>query len=398
MIDAPAHSDCGPSSLSRRMKCPGSRNAERGLPDRVSKDAAEGTVFHEVAAMCLEFGLEPDDFLDREFEADGYTFTFDEDFARHMRPGLDRVAEMLSDCDVFGFETRVDISAFTEPGQFGTTDVWGISRRKRIIKIHDWKYGEGVGVVAEENVQAVAYALGIWDDIGWKVLGNADDVTVEIVIDQMRRPNSGGRWVVPLARCFLIAEEIKKAVERTNDPNAPRIPGIEQCFFCKAKGRCAELAAFNLKLMGMKFEDLSGDGELRPPEVRDMTPDEIAQVIINRPLWSAWHQAVHEFALGQIMAGKELPGLKAVPGRAGHRIWTDEGKVEHMLKRVLGDKAFARKLVSPAQAEKLLGKEDAEDLSIWWTQRQNKPSLVSVEDDREPLPSNASKFDNLGDE
>src|SRR5688500_2727457 len=89
VVDAPAHSDCGPSSLSRRMKCPGSRNAERGLPDRVSKDAAEGTVFHEVAAMCLEFGLEPDDFLDREFEADGYTFTFDEDFARHMRPGLD---------------------------------------------------------------------------------------------------------------------------------------------------------------------------------------------------------------------------------------------------------------------------------------------------------------------
>lgn len=394
MIDQPAHSDCGPSSLERRILCPGSRNAERGLPETASGYAAEGTVFHEVAAMCLEFGLEPDDFLDKEFEADGYTFTFDESFAHHMRPGIDRVREMLADCEHSGHETRVDISPWTEPGQFGTTDNWGVSVEKRTIKVHDWKYGEGVGVEAEGNVQAVAYALGIWNDVGWLLLGDQEDVKVEIVVDQMRRPEGGGRWKTTLAECLRIGEEIREAVARTADPQAPRVAGLKQCFFCKAKGRCSELAAFNLAQAAMKFDDLMKE-DLPPPNIRDMTPEEISSVVRNAPLWSVWIKAVHETALGMVMQGHTIPNLKAVPGRRGHRIWMNETVAERSLKQRLGEQAYARKLVSPAQAEKLLGSDDILEFEVLWTQRESKPSLVIDTDPREALESHPAKFDNL---
>lgn len=399
MIDAPAHSDCGPSSLERRILCPGSRNAERGLPEINTSYAAEGTVFHEVAAMCLEFGLEPDDFLDKEFEADGFTFTFDESFARHMRPGVERVRDMMIGADYWGHETRVDISSFTQPGQFGTTDNWAIFVKRRLIKIHDWKYGEGVGVEAENNWQGIAYALGIWNDVGWMALGNPDGVTVEITLDQMRRPDGGGVWTVPLEELLgKAAPAIQQAVELTERPDAPRHAGLKQCFFCKAKGRCPELARFNLEQAAMKFEDLENEdfAPIVPP--KELTHEQIANIILNRSLWSVWMQAVHERALGLCMAGDAPPRLKAVPGRAGHRIWLNPETAERVLVKKVGDKAYERKLVSPAKAEKVLGEADLEDVSILWTQRDTRPSLVAIEDAREALPTHASKFDNLDGE
>lgn len=398
----PAHSDCGPSALKRRMECPGSRNAERGLPDRASYDAAEGSVFHEVAALCLMFGLEPDDFLDQEFEQDGYTFTFDESFAQHMRPGLDRVRELVTGADQTFIEQRVDISPWTEPGQFGTTDVAAVFFDKKLIRCHDWKYGEGVGVEAEGNVQASAYVLGVWNELG---IEDPEGWTVEIIIDQMRRPEGGGVWHTDMVNILLIGEDIRRAVEATRDPNAPRHAGFDQCFFCKAKGRCAELARFNMEQAAMKFEDLDSfdaqadalgfEPELTPPVVADLTPDQISRIVRNAPLWSMWLRSVHEVALEQLLQGHTIPGLKAVPGRAGHRIWLKPEDAERVLKKRLGEDAYTRKLISPAQVEKQLGKAAAAEYEILWTQRDTKPSLVADTDDREAVEPHTAKFENL---
>lgn len=392
----PAHSDCGPSSLYRRIACPGSRNAERGLPDISSGYAAEGTVFHEIAALCLEFGLEPDDFLDFSLEADGHTFVWDESFAKHLRPGIERVHALLADCDAFGFERRVDISSFTEPGQFGTTDVWGVNLRQKRIKIHDWKYGEGVAVDPEGDWQTIAYALGIWSNI--ICFNTTEGVTVEIVIDQMRRPEGGGRWIVPLDELINVyAPQIKAAVAATHKPNAPRHAGVEQCMFCKAKGRCPELARHNLELVGMKFDALDSTDPIELPPLSELTPEQISAIIRNKRLWSLWMNAVHETAIQNALQGNPPPGLKAVPGRAGHRLWVNEEAAKRQLEGFLGEFAYERKLVSPAKAEKKLTKAQAEDISILWTQRETKPSLVPIDDPRETVEPHSAKFEVMED-
>lgn len=386
------HSDCSPSSLKRRIACPGSRNAERGRPDRPSSYAAEGTVFHEVVALCLEFGLEADDFLDKQFEIEGFKFTFDETFARHARPALDRVREMMIDCDHVWIEQRVNIGDFTEEGQFGTLDVGGVNIKRRIIRLHDWKYGEGVGVEAEGNWQAIAYVLGLWNDFVWKMLGSSKDVRVEIIIDMPRRPEQAQAWNTTLDHLLTFVPTLIDAIKRTNDVDAPRHAGIEQCFFCKARGACAELARFNLEQAALKFEDM----DRAPPQVRDLTDEEVANVIRNAPLWSVWMRGVHENTLQRILQGEgPTKFLKAVPGRAGHRYWIDEEIAERKLIKKLGRDAYQRKLVSPAMAEKKLSAADASDLSVLWKQRENKPSLVSVEDPRGAIKEWAAGFENL---
>lgn len=396
MTETILHSDCSPSSLKRRIECPGSRNAERGRPDRTSIYAAEGSVFHDVIAMCLEFGLEADDFLDREFVVDNYRFTFDETFARHARPALIRVREMLVDCDHVFIEQRVDISGFTEPGQFGTLDVGGVNLRRRIIRLHDWKYGEGVGVEAEGNWQIIAYVLGLWDTFLWKMLGTMTDVKVEIIVDSPRRPEQQQQWETTLTHLMTYVPTILDAIKRTNDPDAPRHAGLEWCFFCKARGSCAELARFNMQTAALKFEEMAAE----VPAAGDLTDEQVAAIIRNAPLWSVWLRGVHEYALQQVLQGQgPVKFLKAVPGRAGHRYWTDEDKAERELVKRLGRDAFQMKLVSPAKAEAKLGKKQASDLSVLWDQRETKPSLVPIEDARDPiLPWSAAFEDNSEEE
>lgn len=298
---------------------------------------------------------------------------------------------MMIDCDHVWIEQRVSIEAFTEPGQFGTLDVGGINVRSRIIRLHDWKYGEGIGVEAEGNWQAIAYVLGLWDNFGWRLLGSSTGVTVEIVIDQPRRPPTDKqRWSTTLDHLLTYVPTMLDAIRRTNDANAPRHAGLEWCFFCKARGSCAELAQFNLEQAALKFEDM----DTPPPSIRDLTEEEIAKIVRNAPLWSTWMRGVHESALQSVLQGHLTTYLKAVPGRAGHRYWTNEVAAERALVKSLGKDAYQRKLLSPAMAEKKLGVKAA-DLAVLWKQRESKPSLVPVTDEREGILPWASAFENL---
>lgn len=53
-----AHAELSPSSAARWMTCPGSVAACRGIPDKGSSYADEGTAAHHIAAECLESGAD----------------------------------------------------------------------------------------------------------------------------------------------------------------------------------------------------------------------------------------------------------------------------------------------------------------------------------------------------
>ena len=66
-----AHSEVGASSASRWMTCPASVKASRGIENKSSKYAAEGTCAHELADYCLTNDLEAIHGIGLEFE--GFT-------------------------------------------------------------------------------------------------------------------------------------------------------------------------------------------------------------------------------------------------------------------------------------------------------------------------------------
>ena len=195
-----AHSSRGPSGASRWRRCPGSVNAEKGLPDKAGREAAEGTLFHEFAALCVEFGFQPEDFgSGTVYAVDGHRIEFDEEMARSMHDGLDLINEIVEPGDTVLVEQRVDISAWCGPGQVGTCDV-AIFKRDHIF-IFDWKYGKGIPVSPVKNDQIYLYCLGVWNDHGKAMFKNVDpnEIKVTFIIEQPRAPGGGGAWDTTMA-------------------------------------------------------------------------------------------------------------------------------------------------------------------------------------------------------
>lgn len=409
-----AHSERGPSSAARWRKCPGSVRLSRGLPDNAGIDAAHGTVFHEFAAICLELGLDPQGFVGVTHEVKGHgKIVFDQAMADHMLFGLDMLWS-LADAPgaVMMVEQRVSLEDWVGKGEFGTTDCAIIDVFNWRLVVFDWKYGAGVPVDPQDNDQAILYALGTWSTFASEffeqaVMGRGgnpndpweDDIEVMIVIEQPRADGGGGVWRTTMGHILAEGEKIRRDAKRTEDPDAPLVPGTKQCQFCKAASfnRCTERPKFLLKLAGADFDDLESDFEVNAaPMVHSLsaiTPVQRSQLLLHRPMFDKLFDDLHAAAYHDAEAGRPIPGMKLVPGRAGARKWKDEDKAEIVLKHDFGDEAFTRKLLSPTSVEEMVGKRKfKERFGRIVTQSESKPILVPDTDKRQALPSAQDDF------
>lgn len=414
--DLDLHSSLGPSSAHRYRRCPGSVALEATLPNEAGMEAAQGTVFHYFAALCLEFGLDPEVFIGATHEVEGHgVLTFTPEMSTKMQPGLDYIRALMEPGDIVIVERRVDLSPWLGPNQFGTTDCAIISLTKWRIIVFDWKWGAGVPVVPEENDQGILYGLGVWNSIAYDLLmpkvspadedQAIDDLEVQIIIEQPRAPGGGGMWPTTMGLLLKRGEQIKRDADRTRDPNAPRIPGTKQCQFCMGarKNVCEEHAAFMLAMFDTKMEQLEDqfeDGDelaLR----RALSPKARSQVLLHKGMIEKWLDRLHADAYADAEQGRPVPGMKLVEGRRSPRSWIAENKAAVILSKdkAVGD-PYTHKLLSPAQVEDIVGKalyrKRYEALAALG---DAKPQLVSDEDDREARANREERFNAaLGDD
>ncbi len=368
------------------MRCPGSVQMSQKVQERRdSAAAAEGTVAHHVMEMCLEFGFEPEDFIGQEITADGFTFEVDGEMADHLRPGIEWVRERPGRLLV---EKQVDLGRWM-PGQFGTLDIGIIA--PDLITIRDLKYGAGVPVQPERHEPTMAYALALWDNVA-RHESEATDFL--IVIDQPRNDEGGGEWRTTLDELLAFGEELKAAFAVASGEDPPLHAGEKQCMFCDAKGFCPEYARWSLEQFDMVLDDLDDD-PLTPGDADKFGPERRAAVARNYDLLKKWLDSVHGHVLNDALAGVPTPGLKAVKGRRGPRKWIDARSAEQKLLPLLGEEAMnPPTLKSPTQIEKLLPKEQHEDIERLWVQDEGKPSLAP-EDSPKPAINRADMLDDL---
>lgn len=393
------HSHLGPSGWDGFVRCPGKPNAEKGLPDTAGYEAAEGTIFHELAADCLEFGLEPEDFKKGRFLQDGFEIAYDDEMRRSARDGLDFIRSLEADPDVTMFvETRVDISPWTLPGQFGTADVILVNIKERWVIVFDWKYGKEP-VYAALTYQPWGYALGGWQTLFGELFEwDATDIKVTIIIEQPRVPGAGGSFDTTMQRVLEFGQHVKRQAVLTTSPTAPRIPGEKQCRWCRARASCAELAEWHLENIGSEFDDLDGDpDEFELP--KEITPERRSFLLKISPMISQWMEALHTSAYRDATLGNPTPGLKLVEGRApARKIHPNHAhKYEQKLKRLIGDKAYhPPEILSPAQAEKTLGRKVYnEELDRFVDHGVKGTQLVPEEDGRPAYKAAIDEFDVL---
>lgn len=410
-----AHARIGPSAFSRVIRCPGSVKLTENLPYRTNRAAAEGTVLHDIAAYCLEFGFEPSDFHGQVHTVDGFTFTIGEDEGELdpscMQEGLDWLREQPG---ILFVETRVSLDPWL-PGQFGTLDVMIWDPATGRLTIYDWKFGQGVPVKALENEQAQGYALGGVETL---LPAGADVKEVHIIIEQPRH-DEGGRyddpWITTIDQLMTFGDVLKATWDEVHAEN-PRISaGRKQCHFCDAKEQpgangnlsgCSTHDAWVLTVFGVdQLEDLDEQIATGSPIKLpvDVTPERRAHIVKNADLVKKFLTKMHEDSLDAARFGTPDPGMTTDIGRRGARKWTDKEKAELLLRKALRDDAFNRKLKSPAEAEKSLKPKKGKpgDPDTWAalgeliTQEPGKLILVEASEARPGIPPITDQLDDL---
>ena len=364
-----AHAKLGASNAHRWMACPGSVAAEDGLPDQSSPFALEGTEAHDLGEKALgDCGV-----------LDTYP---NSEMAEFVRVYVDYVKQWADYCDDFAVEQRVDYGDWV-PGGFGTADA--IVLRGQTLHVIDLKYGMGVRVDAEENPQGMLYALGAY--AMYSMVTDIEDVVISIV---QPRLDHISEWKINTRALLKWAELAKQRAEATLEPDAPRLPGEKQCRFCKAKATCEALLKHTEEALLTRFDDLDN-----MPKANTLTEQQMRVALDAKPLIEGWLGAIEKLVRDRLDDGDEFPGYKLVEGRS-NRKWADEREAEAKLIAMLNDKAFTKpKIISPAQAEKALGKTRAVEIRDLIVKPQGAPTLAPESDKRPAIGVSETDFGDL---
>lgn len=375
------HAILGASKAHRWMTCPASIQLEATFPEQTSFYAAEGTAAHALAEMSLLSQRPPESYIGVEVEG----FVVDEDMATHVANYVDFCNS--EDADETHVELRVDYSLWAAGG-FGTADF--VSIKDGVLHVIDLKYGQGLKVRANKNEQLMLYGLGAAEMFSDQV----DTVRMTIVQPRLDHVDTYSMRAKDL---FTWAEDVvKPAAIRTFSPDAEFNPNKKACHFCKAKPTCRALAKHNYELTLSSFDNLEDPLLVQIPHT--INAEELGNLLPKMDALIGWAQGVQKHAHKLLLDGGILPNYKLVSGR-GQRKWMAADVAEEALISMVGDDAYQSKLISPAQAEKLLGKARSLEISSLWHKPEGRPTLAPDTDPRPAvMPDNINYFSELTQE
>lgn len=373
------HAKLSPSAAHRWLVCPASVKEAANTVSSDSQASREGTATHEVMQRWLETDVAP-----KVGDALSNGLVVTEKMLDIAAKAVEWVAHYLSGKRRHSMmcEEKVEIGPFfgLDAGiYYGTTDVLILADNELVVL--DLKAGY-VSVQAEENVQLLSYAVGASEEMGWMF----DTVRMVIVQPQDGEPKE---WVLSKADLIARCERLKPKVHLALSEDAPYVPTEEGCRYCPAAGVCKALQEQSLALAQREFSDVDSF-------VNHLTPEELSLILAKADLIEASVKAAREHALKLLQTGQPVPGWKMVAGRK-NRIWKEgaEGFVTSTLE-VLGyspDQIAPRKLLSPAQVEKLLKNKEA--VAGFITTPEGAPVLAPESDKRPALA--AQVFDSIPD-
>lgn len=360
------HAKLSASGSERWLNCPGSVKACEGYPNKSSTFAQEGTLAHELADRCLKQNKDADQYIGKPI----LYSKIESDMARYVQEYLDYVRSFETKNTQLLTEERVDFSNIVPKG-FGTMDAAVINYQTSTCHIFDLKYGQGIKVDAENNTQAQLYALGLLNELDF--IGDIDKFVLHIV---QPRVNHFDDWEVSTIDLKLFGEYAKQRAELALSKDAPIIPGDKQCQWCLAKADCEALAKHTEQIIASEFENLDQQDQL---ETIFLTDERKKLILDNKSLIESFLKAVEKDVFDRLIEGEQFAGYKLVEGRSV-RQWKDGAEL--LLVNKLGDDAYDKKLIGITAAQKLIGKDEVDQLTI---KPQGKTTLVPESDKRKAI-------------
>lgn len=380
-----AHSKFGASAASRWTVCTASVSLiEQCPPLPTSQYAAEGTAAHALAETVLRNKPGPNAFwyIKREHEVKDFPkdFKITEEMAEHVQSYVDYVRNHVNELKgELLIEHRFHLKHI-HPDFFGTCDAVVLQPFGE-LHVFDFKYGAGIAVEVEDNKQMQFYALGALE------LGDFTKVVLHVCQPRADHKDGGFRkWeTTPEALVefgkFLRAKAIEAASEK-----AKFEPG-DHCKWCAGAAVCPAIAKRAIATAQSDFTRM----EPTLPEPKMLTTDQVAKVIQYRKMIEAWFDSVEEYAFNALMRGEKIEGTKLVSGRSS-REWIDDQVAEETLCRILGERAYQKKLLSVSQAEKVAGKDSIVGL---FQVVSGRPTIAPLSDRRKELASAKDAFEKI---
>lgn len=371
-----AHALLSASGAHRWLVCTPSAKLEEGFPDTTSEAAREGTLAHELAELKARHYFYTPDFGKKKYTTRANKLKKEDlrkdEMERYTDEYLDYLkvtALNLNTAPYVAIEQKLDLGNWIPEG-FGTADcvmVYG-----NTVHVFDFKYGKGVQVDAEQNPQMLLYALGAY--AAYKMLYPIEQICMTIV---QPRIDHVSEWTCTLEELLSFGEKVKERAALAIEGKGEYHPDEKACRFCRAKAQCRARSDFNVK----KAFNI---GEM-PPLI---SAEEAGKRLLELQDIVKYQKDLQEWALSECLAGKDVPGWKAVEGRSV-RDWSDmDAAFDKLIKSemTMEEMLYEKKPLTLAQVEKLIGKKDFQDaVGEFVVKKSGKPALVKESDKREAI-------------
>jgi len=333
------------SAASRWIACPASARLSALMPYVEGGEAAKiGTAIHALAETCFQLDSDPMKSVGTVVE--GITMTEENcEFALEHLKAIWAIEDELGE----GCVTVEKFLPYQDTKKVkvgGTTDVIGISKEKRKLIIADLKTGRGY--VDADNDQLRLYGLAALEDE--QLYQDIDIVELWII-----QPHHGEVRKHTMTTQALVDWEhyvLVPAIENALNPMVQPVPSDSACQYCNARTICP--AQTNL-----------AEVVATAPPVEMLSEQQISVLLTKFDMVEGYIKAVRDHALKRMESGSVIDGWQLQPKRA-LRSWTDESAaIKGLLALGLDeDQVTKTELISPAQAEKLLTKDQKPNLEM----------------------------------
>jgi hypothetical protein len=369
-----------PSSLSRLKECPGSAAYTKDMPSPPESEyAKEGTVFHQLMDSALLA------YLDGKKTFIDSTVPY-EDMDEYVTSTLKQVVRMWEDFKEEHTLCKCHLELPVELTEdiYGTSDVVfvGVHKetKKTDILVLDYKYGQGVKVEAEDNIQCITYLLAAIKTL--KI--NEEDIGIgKVIIAQVRLDD--GWSVMSLNRAAMLEWEqfilavVKVAKDIYDSMNAVESnlrPG-SHCRFCKANGICVAQKDIIQRELQATMSDLPVEAF-----VKTLTLDEQVEIFKKKSWIEDFLDAVAKNLTTAFKMGVAHPDLKLVKSN-GRRKWiSDTEYVGEELKKLGVPDPYEKSIIGIGKVEEYIGKKKIDKLTMM---SEGEIKLVRKEDKREEI-------------